>query len=74
MVPLMIPPKPKAVAPKPVATPAPVIVERIEEVYSTPEETVVVETVVITENDLPEASADEAADKKEEEPGNPTLF
>ena len=67
-------PKPKAVSPKPAPAPAPVIVERIEEVYSTPEETVVVETVVITENEMPETGAEETAETKEEEPGKTTLF
>ncbi len=48
-------PKPKAVAVAP--APKPVIVERIEEVYTTPEETIVVETVVLTDAE-PEMSED----------------
>ncbi|HRG93354.1 MAG TPA: hypothetical protein PLZ10_10415, partial [Chitinophagaceae bacterium] len=65
-------PKPRAVPAQP--APEPVIVERIEEVYSTPEETIVVETVVIADNDLPETGTEAAADAKEDEQGNPALF
>ncbi|MGQ0740233.1 MAG: hypothetical protein ACT4OJ_14370 [Bacteroidota bacterium] len=49
-------PKPKAVPAKQAPAPASVVVERREEVYSTPSETLVVETVVVTETETAEGS------------------